>query len=745
MSLIPYLPREGREIVLRHHNAIVVRDPDSQQLEIRRTECPTCHQPLPGSSSSPERPYERQFDMSHEYVNPEYFRMLRTGSQHNVVSRAGAPSSPVKRFFQPALPGYSGEASSRSPASEARPRTPSSASTGGGLDKETETEAEGSRIRKTAFSDRYFETFFVEERLLGKGGKGVVLLVRHEIDGCQLGHFACKRVPVGDDHGWLEKVLVEVELLAKLSHPNLVSYRHVWLEYTQLTRFGPRVACAFILQQYCNGGDLHRYVVGSAPRDATKEELKARMRRRSKGQADTAKPARPQLSFEDIYSLFKDITSGVAYLHANNYIHRDLKPSNCLLHSEGGMVTCLISDFGEVQPEHMVRRSTGSTGTISYCAPEVLELDEATGCYGNFTTKSDMFSLGMILYFMCFGRLPYRAANAIQEELEDVDQLRAEIADWKGLHDQRRERPDLPPRLYKLLKKLLALDPGERPAATEVLSAMRSETNLDAVGRPDRPPSVAPGQRSSGRVQNLDSPMAPSTPIADGRKDRARHDLPGPWLRRDEAEAKTLRETLPSGLEASQRHGRTPTPPAQPADSPSHHHHDAHAQPSKLQTRLDAATPTPYSPPLLMAPPRTRAAELRYQLDMAMFRVCQLLGLSSHLGRLALFLLKLASLAQPCWPYVTRLQVALPLLLVAALDLAAPRAPSSSSSSSSSPPTPLLDRAAAAATRHVPAAASASAMATTLLLLVLHFVVLWLARRYNGLCVAPPQHDWGQW
>ncbi|PHH61687.1 hypothetical protein CDD81_8032 [Ophiocordyceps australis] len=470
MSLIPYLPREGREIVLRHHNAIVVRDRDSQQLEIRRTECPTCHQPLMGTSSSGERPYERQYDMNHEYVNPEYFRMLRTGSQHNVVSRAGA-SSPVKRFFQPALPGYSAEASPLG----GRPRTPSSASSAP-LDKEAEfvsstpgvDQAEGSRIRKTAFSDNYFATFFVEERVLGRGGKGVVLLVRHEIDGCQLGHFACKRVPVGDDHGWLEKVLVEVELLAKLSHPNLVSYRHVWLEDTQLTRFGPRVACAFILQQYCNGGDLHGYVVGSAPRDATKEELKARMRRRSKGQADTAKPAgRPQLSFEDIYSLFKDITSGVAYLHANNYIHRDLKPSNCLLHSEGGMVTCLISDFGEVQPENMVRRSTGSTGTISYCAPEVLRTDPATGCYGNFTTKSDMFSLGMILYFMCFGRLPYRGANALQEELEDVEQLRAEIADWKGFHDERRERPDLPPRLYKLLKKLLALDPAERPAATE--------------------------------------------------------------------------------------------------------------------------------------------------------------------------------------------------------------------------------------------------------------------------------------
>ena len=71
----------------------------------------------------------------------------------------------------------------------------------------------------------------------------------------------------------------------------------------------------------------------------------------------------------------------------------------------------------------------GSTGTISYCAPEVLQLD-ASGNYGNFTFKSDIFSMGMILYFMCFGRLPYQSANAIQEELEDIDELRAEISDW---------------------------------------------------------------------------------------------------------------------------------------------------------------------------------------------------------------------------------------------------------------------------------------------------------------------------
>ncbi|KHN95443.1 protein kinase-like protein [Metarhizium album ARSEF 1941] len=442
--------------------------------------------------------------MNQEFVDPEYFRMLRTGNHH--FRGGNGPPSPVRRLVEPASATRSATRSTSPQGSVTGQDESQYLSSSLGIPK-----AEGSGIRKEAFSPNYFRSFFVEERVLGKGGKGVVLLVRHEIDGCPLGHFACKRVPVGDDHSWLEKVLVEVELLAKLSHPNLVSYRHVWLEDVRLTRFGPSVACAFILQQYCNGGDLHQHVVGSAPRELTKEELKAQMRRRSKGQADVPQDStRPQLSFEEIYSLFRDITSGVAYLHNANYIHRDLKPSNCLLHREGGKLTCLISDFGEVQPENAVRKSTGSTGTISYCAPEVLKMDVA-GHYGNFTTKSDVFSLGMILYFMCFGRLPYQGANAIQEELEDIDQLRAEITDWQGFHGERQERPDLPSKLYKLLKKLLALDPSERPSANEVLLAMRSETNFDNVTKGDWPPH---------RVQNLDSPVPPGTPVPDPEKEK---------------------------------------------------------------------------------------------------------------------------------------------------------------------------------------------------------------------------------
>lgn len=56
------------------------------------------------------------------------------------------------------------------------------------------------------------------------------MFVWYEIDGCFLGEFVCKRVLVGDDYVWFEKVLVEVELFVKFFYFNFVFYWYVWFE-----------------------------------------------------------------------------------------------------------------------------------------------------------------------------------------------------------------------------------------------------------------------------------------------------------------------------------------------------------------------------------------------------------------------------------------------------------------------------------------------------------------------------------
>ncbi|KAH8146119.1 uncharacterized protein LAJ45_09809 [Morchella importuna] len=517
MSLVPYSPTDdSRSVVLRHRQTLVIYDPSSNQLVLHQASpstsgppdlpsCPFCKRPLDSAPApgSPEAGGEG-------FVVQNYFQLLddRNIPPNMPPPIRRTPPSPTHR----SLPRPEVEDVGEDP----------------GFHQETDPYSEpvgGGGISDAAFSPKYFERFFVTQRELGRGGKGVVLLVRHVLDGVSLGEFACKRVPVGDNHKWLEKVLKEVQLLQQLSHSNLVSYRHVWLESVRLTTFGPSVPCAFILQQYCNAGDLHDFIL-TATKKTTTEQLKDKIRRRTRGiSASDETPLAPRrLAFEQIISFFSDIASGLNYLHSNGFIHRDLKPSNCLLNDTGipgQELRVLVSDFGEVQMESEKRNSTGATGTISYCAPEVLRRVSPAGQFANFTTKSDVFSLGMILHFMCFGNLPYACADLRNEENENLDSLRNEILAFQGLDERTRLRSDLPERLYQSLKTLISPDPNVRPSAEEILLGLGGAIGED--------PPIRRGSSGSQKkpVINVDdgstlgfrriSPVAdtppPSTPI----------------------------------------------------------------------------------------------------------------------------------------------------------------------------------------------------------------------------------------
>ena len=473
-----------------------------------------------------------------------------------------------------------------------------------------------------------------------------MFLVTHVLDGVELGQHACKRVPVGDDHTWLKKVLVEVQLLQHLSdaHKHLVSYRHVWLENVKLSNFGPSVPCAFILQQYCNSGDLHDYVFSPTPSSTSPHDMKERVRRHSKNQPEPPRESRGRkLSLEQIYSFFKDITSGLNHLHENGFVHRDLKPSNCLLHDagDGHGLRVLVSDFGEVQAENMIRRSTGATGTLSYCAPEVLQRDPDSGRLGNFSFKSDIFSLGMILYFLCFAQLPYRNADILNEENEDLDQLRMEITSWTGLHSERKLRPDLPEQLYTFLRRLLSLDPTERPSAEDILLGIKTGAGLDEISdsRPRSAGHMFDDLRGSSRISPVDSPRS-STPA---RK------LSSTGFQRQGGPTKLRLASFPKD--------RTKTT----EESDNEEHTAVSGNGLVLRERFPSPTKK-REIPQLPAPARTRSGWLHSHL-VPHSQTAQ------RTVKVVLLLLKVVSTNMLCAPMATNLVVAWPLFLLAALDL----------------------------------------------------------------------------
>ncbi len=554
-------------------------------------------------------------------------------------------------------------------------------------------------ISRAAFSEGYFNTFFKEERKLGSGGRGVVMLVRHELDGVNLGHFACKRVPVGDDHKWLEKVLSEVRVLQGLSHPNLVSYRHVWLERARISRFGPRVECAFILQEYCDSGDLLQYVMHQNPKEelSNTERLKTQMRRRSRGKEEAENSnlkARKYLPFDEIYKLFHDIVAGLAHLHGAGYVHRDLKPSNCLLHHisvaspptspgqgpiQHGALRSLISDFGEVQQATAKREATGATGTISYCAPEVLGPLAEGGELGNFTAKSDIFSLGMILYFMCFGRLPWLSdGQEVIEEFGDGVRLREEIRGWAG-YKAVKERDDLPEKVYALLGKLLARDPKERPSAEEILGAMDREDIMTGSVKNGK----AAGAAAAMGGKRSPTPLSTEKLVKDGLY----------------AERTGVEDGKPP------RH-KSPTPPS----------------PRSMPKDASQLSPIELQPPLLLPPPVARHP-LSYEvmhpvhtLSLLPARQRKLLSLST---RLTILLIKIYSVSTICLPWGINPLILGLLVTVMAFEATQVQLTSNNMGMG----TPKIK--------------------SLVLGLAGHFALLWLARSMGRLCEGGKDGVWG--
>ena len=509
-------------------------------------------------------------------------------------------------------------------------------------------------ISATAFSPGYFERCYVVEKELGRGGKGVVLLVTHMLDDNVMGQFACKRIPVGDDREWLRTVLKEVHLLYHLEHKHLVRYHHVWLEDVKISNFGPSVPCAFILQQYCNAGDLHNYVLHhDLSLNTSATQLKERIRRRSKNQPELPQDLHNRkLSFDEIKSFFNDITSGLNHLHVNDYIHRDLKPSNCLLLDDGhgGRPRVLVSDFGEVSGTDVVRKSTGATGTISYCAPEVLRR-QPSGDYGNFTTKSDIFSLGMILYFLCFAQLPYNNADLLNEDNEDLDELREEITSWSGLREERKLRPDLPEQLYTFLRRLLSLDPDERPSTEAILLGIKTGTGLDRISdtRARTAGHMFEDLRSDSRISPADSPR-PSTPAARKPSSTNFARIGGPAKLR----------LLPNNL------SRSPSPTGQKEDERDSPQATSPGGSLIVRDRFPSPKQIRDAPPQLItaSPAAVTVAE-----PSALSRLNPQSQTGQRTLKTILLLLKVISVNWLCTPMAASPMIAYPLFILAALDV----------------------------------------------------------------------------
>ncbi|WFD33612.1 hypothetical protein MCUN1_000425 [Malassezia cuniculi] len=251
----------------------------------------------------------------------------------------------------------------------------------------------------------------------------------------------------------LLRSLNEVHFMEEVEHPNVVHYKHAWVEPSQQSPFTPVVPTLHVLMNAANGGSLADWIEAQS--------------------GDTLKA-------EETHHIATGITKGLAFLHDRGILHLDIKPGNVLLHWHPGdrLPTAMLSDFGSCRLFSDMDRRTGHTGTMEYMAPEAV-LPRANGEFMILSEKADVWSLGIVFYMLTFLDIPY--ANA-----DDVDVLRTEIAAFKtSAVEQRLDTAALDSKLAKLLTQMLSVDPEARPTCHQVLHAL---VDVPPQHEPPQPP-----------------------------------------------------------------------------------------------------------------------------------------------------------------------------------------------------------------------------------------------------------------
>jgi serine/threonine protein kinase len=261
--------------------------------------------------------------------------------------------------------------------------------------------------------------------LLGKGAMGIVYkALDPDIDR----EVAVKTIRfdlISDEEEKNELMLRfirEARAAGKLVHPNIITIHDV----------GKEKDMTYIVMQYIEGPSLQNWIV-----------------------------SKKKFSAPDIVKLMLQLCDAMNFAHQSGIVHRDIKPANILLDNNGKPYIC---DFGVAHVEMSTITQTGATiGTPSYMSPEQVmgkKIDK----------RSDVFSLGAILYELLTGKRPFEGESIttviykiVNEEAVPLTQVRKE----------------LPPEFEQIMSKALAKDPDSRyGSCAELADDLKKVTNF---------------------------------------------------------------------------------------------------------------------------------------------------------------------------------------------------------------------------------------------------------------------------
>ena len=207
---------------------------------------------------------------------------------------------------------------------------------------------------------------------IGTGGMATVYRAQDQ----RLNRYVAVKVlknEYSEDKKFVAKFRQEAQSIASMSHPNIVGVYDV----------GEDEGMHYIVMEYVDGITLKAYI-------------------EKKG----------KLSVREAVGISLQIANGLEAAHVNNIIHRDIKPQNILISKDG---TAKVSDFGIAKAASSNTVTGSAMGSVHYISPE-----QARGGFSD--EKSDIYSLGVTIYEMLSGTLPFSGESAVAVALAHIQE-----------------------------------------------------------------------------------------------------------------------------------------------------------------------------------------------------------------------------------------------------------------------------------------------------------------------------------
>lgn len=253
------------------------------------------------------------------------------------------------------------------------------------------------------------------EELLGYGGSSAVYLAQQYTPTRKVAikvFLPRSSMNVQMQKDFYKRFLHEAEAIMELDHPHILS----------IYAYGEQDGLPYIIMPYMPGGTLYGHVAKNGP-----------------------------LSLKEAQFYIEQIASALDYAHQHGCVHCDVKPANILLDESGCVV---LSDFGiarAMRPDTPLAQQDGKTDEILLGTPNYVSPEQALG--QSLDGRSDIYSLGITLFYLLAGRPPFHADSSIALALLHVHAPAPSLLEV---------RADVTPQIDRVIRKALAKSPSDR-------------------------------------------------------------------------------------------------------------------------------------------------------------------------------------------------------------------------------------------------------------------------------------------